>query len=292
MKYLLSVLFFLVCGSSVIHSQECGFYQPDTGFLSSIGSLSHPGETSGSIQFEIGYALGKFIGIKKSYAEIGLLIAPEPISYYQPLADFKIYRFTNGRWASSMGIGARWWDSCSRIWGANLFFDHLQGSLGNFNRFGAGLELFTDLVDLRLNAYLPFSSEKSRDGIENWDPFRETENVFWGLDFEAGRRWCLGYNLVAELAAGPYYYHHKDVKSIYGAMVRAELFYLRYFSLECRVSDDNLYKANFQAKITLTLPLFELFCSKEQTCNPITQPIQRTGVMFTKHESVWVKKQN
>lgn len=289
MKIFLSALIFLIGGSSFVHSQECGFYQPETGFLSSIGSLSKPGVTSGSIQLSLGYAAGKFIGIKRSYAEAGLFVIPEPISYYQPLGDFKIYRFNNGRWAASLGIGARWWDSCSRIWGVNFFYDYYKGSLGNFNRFGVGLEWFTDLLDYRLNAYIPFSSEKSRKGYdEEGYPYRETETTFKGVDFEAGRRWCLQYNLEAELAAGPYYYHHKE-RSVYGGMARLGIIWRHYVTLEGRFSDDNRYKANFQAKITLTLPLYELFCSKEPSCDPITQPIQRTGVIFTRHKSRWIE---
>lgn len=289
MRYFLAILLSVF---GCLSAEPCGFYQPDAGFISSIGSFAKPGVTSGTIQINLGYAAGHFIGIKHNFAEIGFFIAPEPIYTYQPLADFKLYRFSNGRWASSLGLGVRWWDGYSNIWGVNLFYDYLKGSIANFNRLGFGFELFTDLLDYRLNLYLPFESEKSRDRVVEDNPFREFETTFSGVDFAVGHAWYLGNNLDAEVAVGPYYYHHKDEKSIYGGQARLGLCWMRYFSLEGRFSDDNLFKANFQAMISINLPLLELLCSKESCFNKIIEPIQRTGIIFTKEKSHWITSSN
>ena len=106
MRYFLVILFSLF--GPFLSAEPCGFYQPDAGFISSIGAFAKPGVTSGTIQIDLGYAAGQFIGIKHNYAEFGFFIAPEPIYNYQPIGDLKLYRFSNGRWASSVGCGVRW----------------------------------------------------------------------------------------------------------------------------------------------------------------------------------------
>ena len=154
MKYILSLLlgFFSLC-----HGADCGFYQAESGLLPSFGSFYC---CPWSARAECAYAAGQFIGLKEGYGELGFLLAPDEMTAYQPLADLKVYWLDNGRFASSLGFGLRWWNQYTpRIWGANIFYDYRSEDVGNFNRIGLGLELLGDWLDYRLNVYLPVNSE-------------------------------------------------------------------------------------------------------------------------------------
>lgn len=298
MKYFLSTFLLLFTGiASLATCADTGFYEVQPGFFSSLGSFPRSCDfyTPWKIQLDVGYAAGKFIGLKEGYAEFGALVASESYGEFQPLADLKAYRLNNGHWASSIGFGLRWWDQCSRIWGANIFYDYRKAHIGNFNRFGLGfellgLELLGTCLDYRLNFYIPFKSENSEE--RESQPYKfctEKEYTFSGLDFEIGGhlwQWC---DFELDGAAGPYYYHHKNFSenksNIYGAQARLGLNWTRYLSFETRVSCDNEFHTRVQGEVILNIPLCELFCGSEHDDwrESITRPIQRNGVIFT-HE--------
>ncbi len=302
-KYLLSL--FLVI--STLSYAETGFYPVESRFYPSLKSCCDPFCCPSAIRLHCGYAVGRFIGLKQGYGELGAFFTPGLIRNFQPLGDLKIYRLNNGQFASSIGGGARWKDAASRIWGGNLFYDFRKGHLGNFNRIGLGAELLNVDVwglcfDFRLNGYFPFNSERTRHEPST-NPeihFRKVEFTYAGLDLEAGTQLWQGGKFSVYGALGPYYWHpgkehhdnrypKVDKKHVFGGQARLGLNWTRYLSFEARVSFDNVFKTNAQGKIILDLPLPILLYE----CDPdegMTQPIYRNGVIFEKYQGDWPEK--
>lgn len=298
--------YFLILCIPFILFAEPGFHRVQPLIIPGLTSYSNPFVGPSSAQMHVGYAFGNYIGLKEGYLELGGFITPGMIERFQPLIDLKVYRLNNSHWAASIGGGARWKDSCDRIWGANLFYDYRKAHFGNFNRIGLGAELFNSnfwgfCFDYRLNIYLPIKSEHSKkrageegegysvhkDSQNNWEfgqsgnSIREKEFTFTGVDFEVGRRVWERDTLWLYAAAGPYYYHHD--RSIGGFQARLGLNWTQYLLIEARASFDNVFKSNLQGMITFNLPLpFWL-----PGCNPdeeMVQPIYRNGVIFEKHK--------
>lgn len=292
---------------------ESGFYEANTGIFSSLGSYtpqfnspSLPYNPSWSLQLHVGYAAGKFIGLKRNYAEVGAFIVPQPIGKYQPFADLKAYRLNGGCWASSLGVGMRWWQGNAWIWGVNFYYDYRDHHFGSFNRLGFGFELLgyefggferwncacmPRNLDFRLNFYVPLNNERERRTKHKEDPrvvYHEKDFAFKGVDFEAATRIWEWNCLSLEGGLGPYYYHNEH-KNFIGAQARLSAYWTRYFLLEGRISCDKVFKTHAQGKITLNIPLFELICGQVWDSNSVVQPVQRNGIIFTKFKDEWRK---
>lgn len=309
-KLLLSLSLGFLLEHSVCQAVEQGFYTCPS-FVDSVNDNLNAHLSTCYLQ--TGIAGGQFIGLKEAYAEIGASIAPDPLYDWYPIFDLRAYRLDDSHWASSLGFGIRRWNSsATEIWGVNLFRDSRDTHSGNFNRIGIGFELLTGCLDSRLNFYIPTSSSRAKTiftrnftkGIDYNKDFdsdtdllvkRHLEKLsFLGVDFEVAQelwQFC-EYDLALSGAAGPYYYHHKEVDSIFGAQGRLELTWRKYATFELRVSCDTEFGANAQAKLMVDLPLFELLCGRvdDYWTDQITQPIKRQGVIFTKDHKYWTKK--
>lgn len=242
---------------------------------------------------ELGYTYGQFIGMKKSYGELGLFFAPKHAKGIQHFIDARGYLIENGQGAASVGIGRRLWiaDSC-RVLGANIYYDYRRGNRGAFNRIGVGLEYLGECVDFRANGYFPLNHgvRKGKEHIFNAfiGPFFETcqekEFAFLGFDFEIGRSLWSDCFFDVYGAIGPYFYHHSELDGIYGGYARLDLNLNDWLWLEARVSSDNMYHTNVQGTVNISFPLYRMFnCSScQNSCKDIlTQPVQRNNVIFT-----------
>lgn len=245
-----------------------------------------------TIRFDAGFTYGQFIGMSKSYAELGLFVAPKHSGRAQNFVEAKGYWIESGHGAASAGIGRRLWEceSC-RILGANIYYDFRHGNRGTFNRIGVGLESLGECIDFRVNGYFPLN-HGTRHGQKHVfnafiGPFFETcqekEFAFLGFDGEVGKPlWndCF-FDLYG--AIGPYFFHHSELDGIYGGYARLNLSMGDWFSLEARVSSDNTYSTRFQGTAKITLPLYAMYsCAESNPCRDLlTQPVQRNGVIFT-----------
>lgn len=246
-----------------------------------------------TIRAEGSYNFGQFIGIEESYAELDLFIAPKHTGRAQNFIDFRGYLLENGRGGGSVGIGRRLWepDRC-RALGANLYYDYYRGKFGAFNRIGLGLEYLGECLDFRANAYFPLNHASRQKGLHVFTAFigpffetcQEREFSFFGIDGEIGTSLWNDCFFDFYAAIGPYFYHHDQLKQIYGGYARLNLAMGEWIRLEAKVSSDSFYRTKYQGSVIISLPLYTLFnptCESNLCRDLLTQPVQRTGLMFT-----------
>ena len=282
LAWLVCLFFSVMEGNETYYLPESSsFYQADVG--------------PSNARLEAGYTCGRFIGLKHSYAELGLFISPALSNGLRPIADLRVYRITESRWAASMGLGLRRCDDCTyRVQGVNLYYDFRDGCYGGFHRMGVGLESLGRCVDFRINGYLPVGGSAHYGKKHVFDKYiggfravcHEKQFVFVGIDAEIGwriYRLC-GFSLYG--AVGPYFYHQKRYTNIYGGQARLELHWKKYLRLQVSVSDDNKYGTNVQGKFILAVPFSSLlsgvYSNLVDPCRDLMQePVRRNGVMFT-----------
>lgn len=253
-----------------------------------------------SLRLDLAYNFGKYIGIKQNYGEVDLLYFPTKFGQFQPFVDFRGYIPRRTTWGGSLGMGARLLTNRNlNAWGANFYYDFLEGHRGAFNRWGAGLEYLGLCWDFRINGYFPIGSMRhhSREHVFNdyIGPFcatcRETEFDYGGFDAEVGYQFG-GWNCISLYGAGGvYYYRNCDIDSFFGGMVRASAAWSTYVSLEARASYDHVYKGNVQGRVVLSIPLEELFSCRfwhYTACTDLSKrPVERLGLIFTKEACCW-----
>lgn len=250
-----------------------------------------------TVRLEGGYAAGKFIGIKDNYSEIGVFATPKNFQDIQPVVDLRTYRLDSGKWAASIGGGVRFWNyRMNSLIGTNLYYDYLEGHICPFHRLGAGVEWLGECLDARVNAYIPISGLSRSTpkchfnnlGDGYFATFREREFAFLGVEAEIGKNLAGPYNFNLYGALGPYYYHNKHVRNIYGGYARLGLNWQQYIFLEGKMSYDNEYHSHFLGKILFSIPLERVFdCLSECGCNSCYRHIYRNGLIFTKRCCDW-----
>lgn len=247
-----------------------------------------------TLRLEGGYTFGQFIGQNKSYGEIGLFVAPKHCGKAQDFIEARGFLLENGNGAASVGVGRRLWilDTC-RILGFNLYYDFRHGDTGTFNRIGVGLEYLGACWDIRANGYFPLhdgSREGKKHVFDDFEgPFVETcqrkELTFLGYDIELGKTFWNDCSCRLYAAIGPYFYHHSELKGIYGGFARLKFSFSDWVWAEARVSSDNMFDTNFQGTIMITLPLYQMFtcgCTPNPCRDLLTQPVERNWLMFTR----------
>lgn len=242
-------------------------------------------------RLEFGYAVGDFITIDRNYAEIGLFV-PATFDDWQPFFDIEGYRFDNGRWAASTGVGLRRIICDNTVVGANVYYDYRESNFKNhFNQIGVGVEWLTSCWDFRLNTYFPFSQKESGHGckFDLGDGFFASNHrdsfAYTGFDAEIGTpltSFC-GFDLYG--AVGPYYYknRHRHHNGFWGGFARLELDWMTIFTVTLQASHDKVYHTNVQGIFEVSIP-FDFFCFN--SCNEgcgcncnIIQPIVRNNLI-------------
>lgn len=251
-------------------------------------------------QIEFGYAAGKYISIDKNYAEIGLFVPFSLTDCDFSFIDARGYRFSNGKWASSLGFGIRNNISeCSAI-GVNAYYDYRRGeSRNNFNQIGLGFEWLNCCWDFRINGYLPISRKVQTSQFCSFNQLgdgffatrRRIEYAYKGFDAEIGvPLMCYGdFNLYG--AVGPYYYSRTHRHHFIGGQGRLELNWKSILSFQVRISHDKVYSTHVQGLIQISLPLDFLcsgFCGNNRCCQDfINQRVRRNGIILTDHCCNW-----
>lgn len=248
------------------------------------------------IEFEAGYASGRFISIKQDYAQIGLFTPVGINQTWEPFIDARGYCFKDGKWAASAGLGVRTTSTPGKAYGVNIYYDYLRGqSQSNFHRIGIGGEWLTDCYDLRINAYIPFCCRTQYIGShyhldlepDYYTVVNRYQYAYTGFDAEIGRRLFVNKALSLYLAGGPYYYTHKHFDSFWGGYVWAEVNWRSLISLQARASYDHVYSINAQAAILITLPLDLFSCFSCECRTPMSQRVRRTGIVLTGQDCCW-----
>lgn len=248
---------------------------------------------------ELGYNIGKYISIDEDYSEIGIF-APLSLSNccFTPFVDIHGYRFNDGKWAASTGIGIREKISEDSVLGINIYYD-CRKEESNFHQIGMGFEWLNECWDFRMNGYLPIAQKTHLSAMCVFDNIgdgffatsRRIDYAYSGFDAEVGvplLNYC-DFNLYG--AAGPYYYLRSHRNHFWGGYGRLELDWRSILSFQIRMSYDKVNSTNVQGIIQLSLPL-DFFCSgscwQNWGCHNLTdQPVRRNGVILTDHCCNW-----
>lgn len=279
----------LECSSDIAFSDCCGFIHCPP---NNIG-LSH---TEGK---GLGYSLG--------YTSLDLFLAQ---AYCEgqivPFVNLKGHAFNNGRFAANAGLGLRWSDaSCSRVWGANFFYDSLNAKHLPYHQVSLGLEMLGEAWDVRVNGYLPVGHKRTNIYTLSYDfsngflaKARE-QFAMGGIDAEIGYHFCKMQYLDLYAGIGPYYYRGRAPetenafrskhKEAFGGRLRALVDFLTYFELEGVTSYDSRFKWTGQVTLSVYIP-FDWFCSfgdylDDDVCAPcglmsrLYQPVVRNEII-------------
>lgn len=246
-------------------------------------------------EVEFSYNFGNYISIDENYFEIGLF-APLALSdSYTTFLDLNGYRFDDGKWASSTGLGIRKDLSERGALGINLYYEYRRGeSKNDFHQIGFGGEWLNQCWDIRINGYLPVWRKTQtsqfcafnhlRDGF--FATRRRIEYAYSGFDAEIGGPlldYC-DFNLYG--AIGPYYYAHSHQHHFWGGHGRLELDWKSILSLKIRISSDKVYSTNAQGIIQVSFPIDFCWENWKSHCL-INQKARRNGVILTDHCCDW-----
>lgn len=244
------------------------------------------------IRLEIAGVWGQFIKFNKNYKEIGLFAASPLDENVLSFVDLRGYRLEKGHYAANTGIGIRWLSPWSQVLGANFYYDYRKVPHGHFNQIGIGFESLSPCFDIRINGYLPLndtvcSSKRSFSYPGGHSAScRKKEFAYKGVTGEIGLTLWMKCQLSVYGAFGPYYYTHKQCKSIIGGYTRIELHIFDYLTLEGNLSYDKRFKEQAQGRIVLSIPLDALrFCSKNDQCfRFLSQPVKRNPLIAFFHK--------
>lgn len=180
--------------------------------------------------------------------------------------DVRANRIDNGRFGSNLGLGWRsFYCDFAEMIGINAYWD-VRRRLGfNYQQIGVGLELFSSILDVRMNGYIPVGSRKA---LQNTDFFdlgggnftirRQYQVAMWGLDIEVAKCFNICDCLYLDIGAGPYFYDTSKTRAcqsgIIGGMGRVSLQLYDYVNLEFFITHDCLFGTKPQGEITISIP--------------------------------------
>lgn len=199
------------------------------------------------------------IGYEDGYTTLEAFFSSDP-SWWSvtPFLDIRGHVFNSGKWAANAGIGLRaLWGS--RAYGINTYYDYRNGSHLNSNQIGVGLETLGELLDFRINGYLPV-------GTKNSDPYDATFRAFSGnhmlisqkyqsamkgSDAELGFHFGKSESFDFYAATGPYYFIGKFAPTTWGGKARISGTFKDILTLEISDSYDRTFHNKFQGQISL-----------------------------------------
>lgn len=152
----------------------------------------------------------------------------------------------DGTLGSNLGLGYRIFDpNYNRIFGVNVYWDHLETKDSEFNQLGIGMEAIGPYLELRSNVYIPDVSDTEQPIANAFVGHQllvnRNEIALTGVDAELGASLPRLGELQARVFGGVYHYRQTNVDSTTGWRVRGELNYSEGLALQASVQDDNLF---------------------------------------------------
>lgn len=187
-----------------------------------------------------------------------------PSDSWTPFLDLRGHLFNNGKFASNVGLGARYLnEEIDWAWGGNIYYDYRKTKHQSYNQIGIGLEALSPVWEVRANGYLPVSRKKSGFFDTGFHAFRgnhillqrKREVALYGVDAEAGAHLlkCSDFDVFAGL--GPYYFGAESGKDLLGGKFRLNTSWREYVSVEGSFSYDSIFKDIYQVQVALSFPL-------------------------------------
>lgn len=218
--------------------------------------------------FTLKYREGDGVGYRGGYGTLEFLVTPNGINSFQYFVDLRAHILQGSKgFAANAGLGLRYSsDSCSPIFGANLYYDFRDHRRSPSHQIGAGLETFFEYVDLRVNGYIPvgttvdretrfthFSGNNLHFETTYVAPLPKVEAEVGG--FIPGISWVDLY-----LGLGGYYLFqrtrdHERLGDAFGGAARLSVRPADSVTLEVDYSYDSIFKSRVQGVISFSIPM-------------------------------------
>lgn len=248
-------------------------------------------------RLELGYNTGKWISLDEDYSEASLFTPYARTYDWIAFSDIHAYRFNDGKWGASLGLGTRYRMDDDRLFGINAYYDYRRAfATKSFHQAGLGLEWLTPYYDVRVNGYLPIYHRIQHSHCEVFDSIEgdffakrcHLEYAYSGIELEVGAPFLNDCDFSLYGASGPYYYACPHVDHFWGGYARLELGWKSIVSCEIRASYDKVYSTKVQGIFKISIPLdWSSLCSLCECESLFTQPVKRNGVILTEHCCDW-----
>jgi hypothetical protein len=152
-------------------------------------------------------------------------------------------------WTANLGFGYRqlFFDQ-QLLGGINTFYDYADNH--NHYRFGTGLEMLSQYLELRTNGYFPMSGRRR---ISQDADFKVFERALTGADVEAGGP--VPYLPFLKLYGSYAYYDYKHDIDSHIAKFRGEVKLLRFLRLDVETWNDNKAPWEYRIGLAFTMDL-------------------------------------
>ena len=101
------------------------------------------------------------IGYEDGYTTLEAFLSTDPSQWsVTPFLDVRGHVFNSGKWAANAGAGLRALMG-NRAYGINTYYDYRNTGRFHSNQIGVGLETLGELLDFRINGYLPVGAKIS-----------------------------------------------------------------------------------------------------------------------------------
>lgn len=247
----------------------------------------------GSYHLGVEFAAGRFIALDQAYGGITYFAIPntavQPVYF---LLDASAYKLENAHWASSIGLGMRFWDDVrEKAYGFNVFYDYRYEKSHSFNQIGLGFELLSNCWEFHANGYLPIgtkgyqTSKRHRVFLEGFQAiFRKHHFALQGVELTGGARFWFGDDLSAYVAPGFYFYNNNNIGNIQGIQCNCDIAWSDWIDFRLNASYDSRFRGRVQGILYLTLPI-ESICADVCCCCRsliLGRPVQRNDMIFLK----------
>jgi hypothetical protein len=203
---------------------------------------------------------GGGIGYKDGYTTLEAFLASDPSKWVvTPFLDMRGHLFNNGKWVTNIGSGLRSLLK-NRVYGINAYYDYRNGGRLHANQIGVGLETLGEVIDFRINGYLPVGSKISDPYGSKFGAFssnymllsQKYQSAMKGSDAEFGFHFGKPGLFDFYAAAGPYYFIGKKAPVTWGGKARIAGTFKETLTLEISDSYDRTFHNKFQGQISLT----------------------------------------
>lgn len=264
-------------------------------------------ELSFPASLSIKQTLGKGIGNTPSYTTLEFLIPLKPLqapifslsypstSILIPIIDIRAHYLNYGRYAGSIGMGARqFYPAIGSILGLHLFYDFRQ-TPSYTQQAGISFELMGRFYNFRINGYLPCGNR-----VQSYRPVTFNYPGGYVATCQERRNSLTGTNGEIEFpfrgvvnrqpinlytTFGIYHYKNSGCgchkKKADGGYIRLELDYLN-FNLETNLSYDPLFSYKFQSTIGFSFPfnIYPFSSNSTRLIQMRTQRIKRENIII------------
>ncbi len=200
------------------------------------------------------------IGYDDGYTTFAAFLASDP-SWWKvtPFCDIRGHVFDNGKWAANAGIGLRTlWDN--RVYGINAYYDYRNAGHLHSNQIGIGFETLGQLLDFRINGYLPVGAKISSPYDPLFKSFtgnymlvsQKFQSAMKGADAECGFHFGKSAWLDFYAAAGPYYFVGEKAPATWGGKARLAGTFKDILTIEISDSYDRTFHNKFQGQVALS----------------------------------------